>query len=175
MRHFFAARPVATLSSRVAASPRLTILVALSGTLDCAAPGLLSAVFGTINLATVATAADQSLSATAGAKKQPSLRRRCGRNRDRRMDDRHDCRILPLQSCPARCRARRRSGTAKLRSAPCLPLESSKLLRATRAGSQPVADPRNSNIISASAARLRPLCSPGPTLAIATRPASGAG
>ena len=40
MRHFFAAPPVATLSSRVAASPRLAILVALSGTLDCAAPGL---------------------------------------------------------------------------------------------------------------------------------------
>ena len=73
--------------------------------------------------------------------------------------------ILPLHACPARCGARRRCGTAKLRSAPCLPLESSKLLRATQAGSQPDADQRNSNISSTSAARLRPLCPPEPTLA----------
>ena len=72
MRHFFSACPVAALSSRVAASPRPTILVALASTLDRAAPGALGAVFGTINLATVAAAADQSLSATAGAQKQPS-------------------------------------------------------------------------------------------------------
>ena len=56
-----------------------------------------------------------------------------------------------------------------------LALESSKLLRATRAGSQPAADQRNSNISSASAARLRPLCLQAPTLAKATRPASRAG
>jgi hypothetical protein len=67
MRHFFVARPVAALSSRVAASSRLTILVPLSGTLDCAAPSLLGAVFGTINLAAIAAAADQHLVAAAGA------------------------------------------------------------------------------------------------------------
>ena len=67
-------------------------------------------------------------------------------------------RTLPLHACPARCGARRRCGTAKLRLAPCLPLDSSKLLRAIRAGSQPNADQRNSNINSASAARLRLLC-----------------
>ncbi len=66
MRHFFIARPVATLSSRVAAAPRLTILVALSGTLDCAAPSLLGAVRGTINLAAIAAAANQCLGAAAG-------------------------------------------------------------------------------------------------------------
>lgn len=71
MRHFFAARPVAALSSGVAASPRLTILVALSGTLDCAAPGLPGAVFGTINLAAITAGADQRLGVTAGAQKQP--------------------------------------------------------------------------------------------------------
>ena len=69
MRHFFVARPVATLSRGMAASPRLTILVALSGALDCAAPGALSAVRGTINLATVAAAADQRLDVTTGAQK----------------------------------------------------------------------------------------------------------
>jgi hypothetical protein len=66
--------------------------------------------------------------------------------------------ILPLHACPARCGAQRRCGTAKLRSAPCLPFDSSKLLRATHAGSQPDADQRNSNISSASADRLRLLC-----------------
>jgi hypothetical protein len=35
-------------------------------------------------------------------------------------------RILALHTCPARCRARRRCRTAKLKSAPCLPLDSSK-------------------------------------------------
>jgi hypothetical protein len=71
MRHFFIARPVATLTRGMASSPRLTTLVALSGTSDRVAPGALSAVRGTINLATVAAAADQSLSATASAQKQP--------------------------------------------------------------------------------------------------------
>jgi hypothetical protein len=41
MRHFFIARPVATLSRGMAASSRLTILVALAGALDRAAPGAL--------------------------------------------------------------------------------------------------------------------------------------
>jgi len=73
-------------------------------------------------------------------------------------------------------------GTAKLRSAPCLPLDSSKLPRAILPDSQPAADQRNSNInsgnatfSSASAARLKPLRPPGPTLAQANRLASGAG
>jgi hypothetical protein len=67
MRHFFIARPVATLSRGMAASPRRTTLIALAGALDRAAPGALSAVRGTINLATVAAAADQRLGAAAGA------------------------------------------------------------------------------------------------------------
>jgi hypothetical protein len=73
--------------------------------------------------------------------------------------------ILPLHACPARVGHGVDAEPPSLRSAPCLPLESSKLLRATQAGSQPDADQRNSNISSASAARLRPLCSPGPTMA----------
>jgi len=71
MRHFFAARPVAALSRGVAASPRLTILVALSRALLRAAPDPLGAAFGAINLATVAAAADQHLHPTAHAKEQP--------------------------------------------------------------------------------------------------------
>jgi hypothetical protein len=71
MRHFFIARPVSTLSSGVAASPRWTILVTLSGTLKRTASGSLGAVFGTINLAAIAAAADHNLQPTARAQEQP--------------------------------------------------------------------------------------------------------
>src|SRR5271168_3056128 len=69
--------------------------------------------------------------------------------------------ILPLHACPARVGHGVDAEPPSLRSAPCLPLESSKLLRAAQAGSQPDADQRNSNISSASGA----LCPPEPTLA----------
>ena len=72
MRHFFGARPVAALSRGMAAPPRWAVLVALSGALDAAAPGMPGTVFGAINLAAVAAAADQRLGAAAGAQKQPS-------------------------------------------------------------------------------------------------------
>jgi len=71
MRHFFVARPVAALPRGVATAPGLAILVALSGALDRAAPGALSAVLGTINQASVAAAADHVLHPTACAEKQP--------------------------------------------------------------------------------------------------------
>jgi hypothetical protein len=71
MRHFFVARPVATLSRGMATAPRLTILVALSSALLRAAPDPLSAAFGAINLAAVAAATDHDLHPTAPAKEQP--------------------------------------------------------------------------------------------------------
>jgi hypothetical protein len=71
MRHFFAACPVATLSRGMAAASCQTILVAPSGALDRTVPGALSTIFGTINLAAVATAADHDLHPTAHAKEQP--------------------------------------------------------------------------------------------------------
>jgi hypothetical protein len=109
MRHFFAARPVATLSSGVPASPCLTILVALSGALKRAVPGSLGAIRGTINLAAIAAAADHNLQPAARAEEQP--RRRC-----LDMERQHAwwtnatiARILTLHTCPARCGARRRA------------------------------------------------------------------
>jgi hypothetical protein len=71
MRHFFVARAVAALPRGVTTAPDLAILVALSGALDRAAPGALSAVLGTINLTSVAAAADHDLHSTARAEKQP--------------------------------------------------------------------------------------------------------
>ena len=67
MRHFFVARPVATLSHGMVASPRRTSLIAPPGALDRATPSLLGAVRSTINLATVAPAADKGLTMTLGA------------------------------------------------------------------------------------------------------------
>jgi hypothetical protein len=72
MRHFFAARPVAALSRGMAAAPRWGVLVALSGALDAAAPGVQDTVFDTINLAAVAATADQRRGAAAGTQQQPS-------------------------------------------------------------------------------------------------------
>ena len=72
MRHFFAARPVATfLSCSMAAPARSAVLVALSGALDGSTPGLPGTASGTVNLAAVTAAADQRLHAAAGAQKQP--------------------------------------------------------------------------------------------------------
>ena len=166
MRHFFAARPVATLSCSMAAPARWAVLVALSGALDGSTPGLPGTVPRTVNLAAVTAAADQGLDAAAGAQKQP---RRCRVGMVEiaiaTWTTAAIAGILSLHACPARCRARRRCGTAKSRSAPCLPFDSSKLLRATLPTSQPAADQRNSNsnidsgnatFSSASAARLRP-------------------
>ena len=135
MRHFFIARPVATLTRGMASSPRLTILVALSGTLDGAAPGLLGAVFGTINLAAVTAATDHHLTATPGAQKQS---RRCRRGMIETAVATWTTAVIAgivsLHACPARCGARRRCRTAKLRSAPCLPLNRRMLSRAVRSG-----------------------------------------
>jgi hypothetical protein len=175
MRHFFVARPVTTLSSRVAASPCRTILIALSGALLRAAPDPLGAAFGTINLAAVAAAADQHLHPTARAKKQPR-RSRVGmvETAIATWTTAAIAGILPLHACPARVGHGVDAEPPSLRSAPCLPLESSKLLRATQAGSQPDADQRNSNISSASAARLRPSARQSQRRQ-GTRSASGAG
>ena len=119
MRHFFLARPVAALSRGMPPPPGRSILITLPGAQDRIAPGALSAVFGTINLAAVATAADQRLGTTTRAKEQPC--RCCLGMRRQRWTNATIARILALHACPARCGARRRCGTAKLRSAPCLP------------------------------------------------------
>ena len=130
MRHFFAARPVAALSRGVAASPRLTILVALSGELDRAAPGLPGTVSGTINLAAVAAAANQRLGPAFRADEQ-------SRRRDLVATGQVNTAwtaavvgvILTPHACPARCEGTAPNRTARLRSAPCLFLQKVRLLR----------------------------------------------
>src|SRR5271155_2690683 len=102
MRHFFVARPVATLSRGMVASSRRTILVTLPGALKRAPPGRLGTIFGTIGLAAVAAAADHRLHPTARAKEQP---RRCGlgmRRQNAWWTNATIARILALHTCPAR-------------------------------------------------------------------------
>jgi hypothetical protein len=176
MRHFFVARPVATLSRGMPPPSRRPILVALSGALKRPPPGPIGAVSGAIDLAAVTAATDQRLGVAAGAQKQPSWRG-VGviETAIATWTTATIAGILSLHACPAPCRARRRCGTAKLRSAPCLPSKAANYYAPPAPAVSPATDQRNSNISSASAARLRPLCLPGPTLAKATRPASRAG
>jgi hypothetical protein len=53
------------------ASRRWTFLIALSGTLDCAKPGLPCAISGEMNLAAVAAATDHDLRAAVRTEEQP--------------------------------------------------------------------------------------------------------
>jgi len=109
MRHFFAPRPIAALSRGVAASPHRAGLVALPGALTRVAAGPIGAVSGTVNLATVATAADHNLHAAGCAEEQPR-RRRLGMGwLNTRWTYATIAGILTLHACPARCGARRRA------------------------------------------------------------------
>src|ERR1700728_153542 len=102
MRHFFIAHPVAALSSGVAASPRLTILVAPSGTLHRAAPGPSRTISGAIDLAAVAAATDHDLHAAARAEEQPRRRRLGMQGQYAGWTNATIARILALHTCPAR-------------------------------------------------------------------------
>src|SRR5271166_4547662 len=110
MRHIIAARPVATLSRGVAPPSVRTVLVASSGALQRAAPGLRGTVSGTIDLAAVAAAADQRLGMTAGAQEQPRRSRLAVVGAaDNRWTYVTIAGILAPHACPARCGARRRA------------------------------------------------------------------
>jgi hypothetical protein len=127
MRHFIAARPVATRSLGMGEPPSAAGLVAPSGGVLLAAPRSPRAVARAIDLAAITATADQSLGATIRAKKQPRRRRvTVFRPANAKWTNVTIARIMPLHACPARCGARRRGETAKLGSAPCLPSKPSK-------------------------------------------------
>src|SRR5271168_1111940 len=109
MRHILAARAVAAGPLGMREAPAATGLVARAGGTLAAAPRVQRAVTSTVDLATVAAAADQHLLAAVGADEQSQRRRLAvlaavnawwtyatitG--------------ILTPHACPARCGARRR-------------------------------------------------------------------
>jgi hypothetical protein len=121
MRHVLLLGAPATRPYRVGQPTATARLVAMTGR----APGVISRHLCTsasaIDLAAVTAAADQHLSAATRTHEQPGCRfQRCG----------PACTwtapamlgIMPRHECSARCGARRRSGTWRFRSAPCLPI-----------------------------------------------------
>jgi hypothetical protein len=121
MRHVLLPGAPATRPYRMGQPTATARLVALTGR----APGVISRRLctpaGAINLAAVAAAADQHLSAATRTHEQPGWRfhrRRLART----WTASAMLGIMPRHACSARCGARRRSGTWRFRSAPCLPI-----------------------------------------------------
>jgi hypothetical protein len=121
MRHVLLLGAPATRPYRVGQPTATARLVAMTGR----PPGVISRHLctsaGAIDLAAVTAAADQHLSTATRTHEQPGCRfQRCG----------PACTwtapamlgIMPRHACSARCGARRRSGTWRFRSAPCLPI-----------------------------------------------------
>jgi hypothetical protein len=121
MRHVLLPGAPATRPYRVGQPTATARLVALAGR----APGVISrhlcTVAGAIDLAAVAAAADQHLSAATRAHEQPGWRFH-RRKSARTWTASAMLGIMPRHACSARCGARRRSGTWRFRSAPCLPI-----------------------------------------------------
>src|SRR5271168_1224603 len=122
MRHSFLSRPVAALPRGVHSPAASGLLVALAGRDDSLPPGSPGAAVVAVDLASVAAAADDHLIAATRTQEQAAgfgLGLRCVA--DGTWTNAIIGRILVLHACPARCAARRRCRTAKLRAAPCLP------------------------------------------------------
>ena len=71
MRHFFLSRPVAACPLGMRAPSPATGLVSRTGGTLATLPGKAAAIFGAVDLATVATVTDQGLGAAFRADKQP--------------------------------------------------------------------------------------------------------
>jgi len=122
MRHVLAAPAVAACPRGMGEPPAAAALVSPPGILLGTAAGTRCASPSAVELAAIATTANQHLGATACAEKQPGRRSLsvCG-SADARWTAAAIAGILALHSCPARCEARRRCRTCRLGSAPCLP------------------------------------------------------
>jgi hypothetical protein len=121
MRHFFSPCPIAPCPFGMRVLPSAAGLVTRAGRLLAAPPREWAAISGAINLAAIAAAANQRLGAAFRADEQPSRR---GLVATRQVDTAWTGAvvgvILTPHTCPARCEGTASSGTARLRSAPCL-------------------------------------------------------
>jgi hypothetical protein len=120
MRHVLLPRTPATAPRRMGQPTAPACLIALAGHPLGLLPRFLRAAAGTVNLAAVATAADQRLDPAARTQEQPGRAfRQIGL--DRAWTASAAGGILPRHACSAPCEARRRTRTWRFRSAPCLP------------------------------------------------------
>src|SRR6202049_2943119 len=119
MRHVLLPGAPATGPYRMGQTPAAARLVAPTGGTLGVISGLLRTAAGTIDLTAVAAAANKHLRSTTDTHEQP------GRRRHRRAHAWTTIAmlgIMPRHACSARCGARRRFGTWRFRSAPCLPV-----------------------------------------------------
>src|SRR5271169_74387 len=119
MRHVLLPDAPATRPYRMGQAPTAARLVAPTGGTLGVISGLLRTAAGTIDLTAVAAAANKYLGSTTDTHEQP------GRRRHRRAHAWTTIAmlgIMPRHACSARCGARRRFGTWRFRSAPCLPV-----------------------------------------------------
>jgi len=110
MRHFLAARPVATCPRSMGEPSPAAGLVAPSGGTQTVTPGPWPTIAGAIDLPTVAAAADQHLASASRAHIEPG-RHHAGivTSADITWTSATIAAILAPHACPARCGARRRA------------------------------------------------------------------
>jgi hypothetical protein len=122
MRHVFASRPVSARALGMPEPPSAAGLVTGARRALATPACMRAAISGAVNLAAIATTANQRLDPTPNAQKKP------GRSSvgmvglaDAMWTNARLSAILIGHACPARCGARRRAEPPKSRSAPCLP------------------------------------------------------
>jgi len=120
MRHIVLPGAPATGPYRMGQAPAAARLVAPTGGTLGVISGLLRTAAGTIDLTTVAAAANKHLRSTTDTHEQPSRRHR--REPAHAWTPIAMLGIMPRHTCSARCGARRRFGTWRFRSAPCTPI-----------------------------------------------------
>ena len=121
MRHVLFPGAPATSPHRMGQAPTAARLIAPTGGTLGVISGLLRTAAGTIDLTAVAAAANKHLSPTTDTHEQPG-RRRHRRRLAHAWTTIVMLGIMPRHACSARCGARRRFGTWRFRSAPCLPI-----------------------------------------------------
>src|SRR5271169_373690 len=119
MRHVLLPGAPATGPYRMGQAPAAARLVAPTGGALGVISGLLRTAAGTIDLTAVAAAANKHLGSTTDTQEQPG-RRLHRRGLAHAWTTTTLLGIMPRHACSARCWARRRSGTWRFRSAPCL-------------------------------------------------------
>jgi len=136
MRHSFSPHPVALHPRGMDTPPVLTRLIAAAGPAHGLSARPRSTACIAVDLPAITAAANNHLGTAARAQEQ-ATRNRLGLPTlaDETWTNTSIGSILVLHSCPARCGARRRCRTCRLRAAPCLPT--------TLAGSCGPAEPAN--------------------------------